>query len=79
MEYKTEDRILLMLHERNRLPDPCPIRIKVTDRDVCLYVGPRVWQWDRETGHMVGCGTCMVGPIPESPADRRVGCEGELI
>lgn len=58
MEYKDLDRILPLLkfEEQNEIP----IRIKITDKDVCLYVGPRDWQWDRETGKFIGAGTCLI-------------------
>ena len=40
MEYRTEDIILPDLE----LPNPCPIKIRVTENSVYLYVGPRDWQ-----------------------------------
>ena len=52
-QYTQEDLILPIL----KLPDPCPIKIVVTDKDVQLFVGPRDWQWERITGRFIGAGT----------------------
>jgi len=52
-EYKVDDLILSVLN----LPDPCPIGIKITEHYVLLYVGPRDWIWDKETGENIGAGT----------------------
>jgi hypothetical protein len=54
-EFLQMDQILPQL----ALPHPCPIRVTVTDRDVCLHVGPRDWQWDRKTGTLIGAGTAI--------------------
>lgn len=51
--YETKDIILPQLE----LPNPCPIKIKITDKDVRLFIGPRDWQWDKETGEWLGQGT----------------------
>ncbi len=51
--YKIDDLVLPMLE----LPDPCPVKIKVTEKDVCLYIGQRDFQWDKKTGEWVGQGT----------------------
>ena len=61
MEYKTDDVILPELD----LPNPCPIRIVVEDKHVFLYIGPRDWQWERDTGEMVGSGTRLATSEPE--------------
>ena len=55
MEYLTEDLVLSGLS----LPDPCPVRIKTTDKYVYLFIGQRDWQW-RLDGSFVGsgCGVC---------------------
>lgn len=53
MIYETNDLVLPMLE----LPDPCPVKIKITEKDVCLYIGQRDFQWDKETGEWVGQGT----------------------
>jgi len=53
MIYETEDLVLPMLD----LPNPCPIKIKMTGKDVCLYIGQRDFQWDKETCEWIGQGT----------------------
>ncbi len=55
MIYETEDLVLPILD----LPNPCPIKIKVTEKDVCLYIGQRDFQWDKETSEWIGQGTCL--------------------
>ena len=55
--YKTTDKIIGELNLQKR--GGTEICIEITDTDVCLYVGPRDWQWDRKTGKLVGCGTCV--------------------
>jgi len=59
MEYLQEDTLLPVLN----LPNPCKVRIKVTEKDVYLYVGPRDWQWDKKTGQFIGSG-CRVTEKP---------------
>ena len=56
MIYKCKDTILPMLD----LPKDCPIKIKITDKDVLLYIGPRDCQWDKETGEWIGQGTRLI-------------------
>ena len=51
--YQLVDNILPDLE----LPDPCPIRITITETDVCLYIGPRDFQWNKETEEWIGSGT----------------------
>lgn len=53
--YELEDNILPML----KLPGPCPIRIEVTDDSVLLFIGPRDFQWDKESGEWIGSGTAL--------------------
>lgn len=53
--YKTSDLILPTLN----LGKQASIRIEVDGENVCLFIGPRDWQWDRKTGKFVGAGTCM--------------------
>lgn len=60
MEYKVEDRILGTLN----LGDPCPIRIVDDGKFVKLYVGPRDWQWRKDSGKLVGFGTCLCQEVP---------------
>ena len=48
MTYETEDLILPMLN----LKEPVTIRITEDDKYLRLYVGPRDWQFSKETG---GC------------------------
>ena len=59
MEYKTEDLLLPWLGKQGHLPDPCSVRITMDDKYVCLFIGPRDWQWHRETGEMIGAGTSL--------------------
>ena len=54
--FEHQDLILPVI----KLPDPCPIRIEIKDDYVLLYIGQRDWQWDSETGELVGCGTTLV-------------------
>ena len=61
MEYIQKDIILPDL----QLPNPCTVRIKIDEKNVCLYVGPRDWQWDRESGKFIGCGTCLCAAAQE--------------
>jgi len=53
--FHTDDQIIASL----KLPDPCPIYIRIKDKDITLHVGQRDWQWDLEDGHLVGQGTCI--------------------
>jgi hypothetical protein len=55
MEYIQKDILLPDL----QLPNPCTVRIKIDEKNVCLYVGPRDWQWDRESGKFIGAGMCI--------------------
>jgi len=60
MKYETDDLILPTL----KLKDPTPIKVEITDKYVILCVGPRDWQWNKETGEMVGAGTALDPPVP---------------
>ena len=60
--YGTLDGILPLV----TLPSPCLIRVTVGPRDVCLYVGPRDWRWDRATGELIGAGTALDGSRHET-------------
>ena len=55
MTYETEDLILPMLD----LGKKVTIRITEDEKYVRLYVGPRDWQFSKETGVCVGAGTCI--------------------
>lgn len=55
MEYSQKDIVLPDLD----LPNPCTVRVKITDKYVFLFVGPRDWQWDKRTGRFVGAGCCI--------------------
>ena len=46
-----------------KLPDPCPVRIRITDEYVSLHVGPRDWQWRLSNGELSSCGTIRSGSI----------------
>ena len=54
--FKHQDLVLPII----KLPDPCPISIKILKDHIFLFVGQRDWQWDLETGELVGCGTTLV-------------------
>ena len=54
-EFNYEDIILPTL----KLPNPCPINIRVEKDIISLTVGPRDWEFDRKTGEMVGCGAWL--------------------
>jgi hypothetical protein len=53
--FEVDDLILPKLE----LPNPCQIIIKITDKNLRLYIGPRDWQWDMKTELLVGQGTDM--------------------
>lgn len=55
MTYETEDLILPMLD----LPESIKIRITEDDKYLHLYVGPRDWQFSKDSGECVGAGTCL--------------------
>lgn len=58
MKYNHQDQILPLLQMRGELPDPCPVTVEITDKFVYLFVGQRDWQWDKETGRLIGAGLC---------------------
>lgn len=62
-EFSINDRILGILRHQN--PDSVPVKIRLTDEYVFLYVGARDWQWSRKDGHLIGCGTGMCQPIAD--------------
>jgi hypothetical protein len=51
--YEEGDTILPTLE----IPNPCSIRIEITNDHVVLFVGQRDWQWSRKTGIISGAGT----------------------
>ena len=53
--YETEDMILALL----KFPNPATIRVTVDTKYVRLFLGQRDWQWDRDTGELVGAGTLL--------------------
>ena len=53
MTYETEDLILPML----KFEKAVTIRITEDEKYLRLYVGPRDWQFSKETGECVGAGT----------------------
>lgn len=55
--YEVEDIILPMV----RFPNPSKVRIVIDDKFVRLYVGPRDWQFDRDTKECVGSGVRLCG------------------
>jgi hypothetical protein len=58
MKYSHQDQILPLLQMQGELPDSCPVTVELTEEFVYLFVGQRDWQWDRETGRLVGAGLC---------------------
>ncbi len=64
--YELNDSIIPILAENGRLrgqnttTPACPVRVVIRDGDVRLCVGPRDWQWDRNTGQLIGQGTTIV-------------------
>ena len=59
MEYTINDLIIGKII----LLEPCPIKIVVDDKKVRLWVGPRDWAWDKESGKLTGCGTSLMGDV----------------
>jgi len=55
MEYSTDDQILPLLGLDKE--KSIPVRIEITENEVCLFVGRRDWQWDRKTGKLIETGT----------------------
>ena len=37
----------------------CDVRVVIDDQYVRLYIGPRDWQWERQTGKFIGAGTAL--------------------
>lgn len=61
--FETKDLIIPVLAAKGDLPDPCPVRIVISDQYICLYVGPRDWQWDINTGAFIGAGTSICAEL----------------
>lgn len=78
MEYLHHDLIIPLLAKKNRLPDPCPVKIKIDEKYVYLFVGPRDFQWDKETGKFIGAGTsfepCVNHPDLSQPIVVNLPC-----
>lgn len=69
-EFKINDLVLPDL----ALPDPCPVRIKITDKYIFLFVGQRDWQWRLNDGSLVGTGTGLCqSATPNSQMEQRNG------
>ncbi len=56
-EYTMEDGDLIL--PKLDLPNPCPVAVRVTEDRVTLFVGPREWSWDRQSGELVDAGTFL--------------------
>lgn len=41
------------------LPTPCPVKVTIQEKYVVLQIGPRDWEWDKETGEFLGAGTSL--------------------
>ena len=52
---KTLDKILPNL----KLPREVDIEIKMDDEYVYLYIGQRDWQFYKDSGKLMGCGTSL--------------------
>jgi hypothetical protein len=59
--YVADDLIL----PRLSLPDPCPIRIDITDERISLSIGQRDWGWKRHHPDVTDAGTMLDAPFPE--------------
>ena len=53
--FKTTDKVISKIF----LPPATKIKVEIAGNSVLLFVGPRDWQWDYETGELVGTGTRM--------------------
>ncbi len=60
--YMIDDAILPGL----ALPEPCPIRIDLSDNSIRLYVGQRDWQWERGNPDICACGTMLDHPVEDA-------------
>jgi hypothetical protein len=54
--FEQKDLILPTLH----LSKPCHISISLSRTRIYLTIGPRDWEWDRQTGELIGAGTSLV-------------------
>jgi len=84
MEYSFVDGIIPAInwHDTDRdgiNKDGVTVRIVVDEKSVRLYVGPRDWQWDRETQKLVGCGTSLIGCGGEAAPDSEHDSEPGLL
>lgn len=41
---------------------PCPIRVRITEEFIFLYVGQRDWQWRISDSSLIGCGMSLCPP-----------------
>jgi hypothetical protein len=58
-----DDLVIPIIQEREQFPNPCRVMVIVDDDQIKLTVGPRDWQWNRETGELIGSGCgCMEAP-----------------
>ena len=56
--YETDDIVLPMVLKDQKTIN---IKVRITGDRVALFVGPRDWSWDKETGKFIGAGTCLGG------------------
>jgi hypothetical protein len=59
--YMVDDVILPGL----ALPEPCPVRIDISDDFIRLFVGQRDWQWERGSPEICACGTSLDHPVAD--------------
>ena len=63
-EYKTEDQVISRIH----FSTPTEVRVTITDKHLNVFIGPRDFQFDLETGERVGSGFAFCGEgFRESP------------
>ncbi len=63
--YATNDLVIPTLAKRGALKseaNDCLVKVVVSDQHVKLSVGPRDWQWDRESEELIGSGTLVARP-----------------
>jgi hypothetical protein len=52
------------------LPNPCNIRVAIYADHISLFVGPRDWSWDRETGVLLGSGMDVTKNASDNSNER---------
>lgn len=73
--YVADDRILPTLE----LPDPCEIRIDVTEDRISLRIGQRDWGWKRGHPDTTDAGTMISSGTPFDPDQLPTNIPNEMI